>query len=241
MIHRDLKPRNLLVNSNCDLKICDFGLARVDDPANPDRAAMSNYIATRWYRAPEVVRHTGRQCTHRMGCVIDHVPCGMQILGRKRYSKAVDMWSVGAILAELIGRKPIFPGRDSFHQMTLICNVLGTPTLEAYGGMDDAQSTNGGQNVTGDYIAALPHKPKVPFSTLYPHASPAACDLLENLLCFEPDRRLSVEQALAHPYLAELHCEEDEPVCTQFDMQEFAFEYIKCSKEDLRGHSAHTE
>lgn len=64
----DLKPRNLLVNSNCDLKICDFGLARVDDPDSHDRANMSNYIATRWYRAPEV------------------------LLGRKRYTKAVDMW-----------------------------------------------------------------------------------------------------------------------------------------------------
>ena len=121
VIHRDLKPRNLLVNSNCDLKICvrpaapalhcrelgtaelhsltcavclrsaplqDFGLARVDDPENNDRAMMSSYVATRWYRAPEV------------------------ILGRKRYTRAVDMWSVGCILAELVGRKPIFPGRD---------------------------------------------------------------------------------------------------------------------------------
>ena len=61
----------MLVNSNCDLKICDFGLARLDDPFNQDRAVMSSYIATRWYRAPEV------------------------ILGKKRYTKAVDMWSVG--------------------------------------------------------------------------------------------------------------------------------------------------
>jgi len=65
-VHSDLKPRNLLVNSNCDLKICDFGLARVDEPDNADRTVMSNYIATRWYRAPEV------------------------ILSRRRYTKAVD-------------------------------------------------------------------------------------------------------------------------------------------------------
>jgi len=63
----DLKPRNLLVNSNCDLKICDFGLARVDDPDNRDRTVMSNYVATRWYRAPEIIRG-------------------------KKYDKAVDMW-----------------------------------------------------------------------------------------------------------------------------------------------------
>ena len=65
--HSDLKPRNLLVNSNCDLKICDFGLARVDDPDNRDRTVMSNYVATRWYRAPEIIRG-------------------------KKYDKAVDMW-----------------------------------------------------------------------------------------------------------------------------------------------------
>jgi serine/threonine protein kinase len=70
------------------IQICDFGLARVDDPENADRAILSNYVATRWYRAPEV------------------------ILSRKRYTKAVDMWSVGCILAELLGRKPLFPGRD---------------------------------------------------------------------------------------------------------------------------------
>lgn len=68
VIHRDLKPRNLLVDSNCDLKICDFGLARVNDPQYGDKCNMSNYVATRWYRAPEV------------------------IMGRNKYTSAVDMW-----------------------------------------------------------------------------------------------------------------------------------------------------
>jgi len=191
VIHRDLKPRNLLVNSNCDLKICDFGLARVDDPANRDRCTMSNYIATRWYRAPEI------------------------LLEKRRYTRAVDMWSVGCILAELLLRKPLFPGRDSFHQMTLIVNVLGTPTLEQLraapsvappkaGGLPAVPSST--PAVTDEYVAALPRKAKVPFRQLIPHASAAACDLLEKLLCFEPDKRLTVEQALAHPFLDELHC-----------------------------------
>ncbi len=68
-------------------KICDFGLARVDNPAFRDQCNMSDYVATRWYRAPEV-------------------------LTLNRYTKAVDMWAVGCILAELLGRKPLFPGRD---------------------------------------------------------------------------------------------------------------------------------
>ena len=86
ILHRDLKPRNLLVNSNCDLKICDFGLARADIPYfQTASAVMTDYIATRWYRAPEV------------------------ILSWKRYSTAIDVWSVGCILAELITRKPLLP------------------------------------------------------------------------------------------------------------------------------------
>jgi len=123
VMHRDLKPRNLLVNSNCDLKICDFGLARVDEPDNNDRCVMSNYIATRWYRAPEV------------------------ILSRRKYTKKVDMWAVGCILAELLGRKPLFPGSDSFQQIRLIVGILGTPTT-----LKDKESR--------DFIAKLSQKPK---------------------------------------------------------------------------------
>ena len=86
ILHRDLKPRNLLVNSNCDLKICDFGLARADINCCKNKTLiMTDYIATRWYRAPEV------------------------ILSWKRYSTAIDVWSVGCILAELITRKPLLP------------------------------------------------------------------------------------------------------------------------------------
>lgn len=105
VIHRDLKPKNLLVRANCDLKICDFGLARVDDEANNELFHMSSYVATRWYRAPEI------------------------ILYNQPYSKAVDMWSVGCILAELLGRVPIFAGKDTMHQLCLILSTLGTPPL----------------------------------------------------------------------------------------------------------------
>lgn len=156
--------------------------------------------------------------------------------------------SVGCILAELIGRKPIFPGRDSFHQITLICSILGTPppaelkntsqsaTLSASAAAAKAHALSATSTpaVTDDYITALPRKAKIPFRQLYPHASSLACDLLDKLLCFDPEKRLTVEQALAHPYLEELHCEEDEPVCTNFDYSGFYFEYLKTSKEDLR-------
>jgi len=202
VVHRDLKPRNLLVNSNCDLKICDFGLARVDDPENADRTVMSNYVATRWYRAPEV------------------------ILSRKKYTKAVDMWAVGCILAELLGRKPLFPGRDSFHQITLIVSILGSPPEKPHAPGDNSKEF--------DFVQSLPKKSKIPFVEVFPKASPLACDLLDKLLAFEPDDRYSVEQALRHPYLEELHCEEDEPGCDGFDFNDFYFEYVKTSKDDLK-------
>ena len=86
ILHRDLKPRNLLVNSNCDLKICDFGLARANiKNLMTENAMLTDYIATRWYRAPEVV------------------------LSVKKYTAAIDVWSVGCILAELIKHEPLLP------------------------------------------------------------------------------------------------------------------------------------
>lgn len=96
VIHRDLKPSNLLVNSNCDLKICDFGLARGirDDHVIGRSMLLTEYVVTRWYRAPEIM------------------------LACHEYSKPVDVWSVGCIFAELIKRKPYFPGDDYIDQVS---------------------------------------------------------------------------------------------------------------------------
>ena len=91
VLHRDLKPGNLLVNADCELKICDFGLARgMSEEVIPKKGEglMTEYVATRWYRAPEIM------------------------LSYKLYTKAIDMWSVGCIFAELISRQPLFKGRD---------------------------------------------------------------------------------------------------------------------------------
>jgi len=103
--HRDLKPRNLLVNSNCDLKICDFGLARADIPSLQNQStALTDYIATRWYRAPEV------------------------ILSWRKYTGAIDVWSVGCILAELLIRKPLLPATSEEEQLNMITKLLGNPS-----------------------------------------------------------------------------------------------------------------
>ncbi|PYH28905.1 kinase-like protein [Aspergillus neoniger CBS 115656] len=100
VIHRDLKPSNILVNENCDLKICDFGLARVKEHQ------MTGYVSTCYYRAPEIM------------------------LTWQRYGVEVDLWSTGCILAEMLSGKPLFPGKDRINQFYLIIDLLGNPPDE---------------------------------------------------------------------------------------------------------------
>ena len=99
VLHRDLKPSNLLLNASCDLKICDFGLARTNEAPTQ----MTEYVVTRWYRAPEL------------------------LLNAECYTPAIDMWSVGCIIAEMLGRRPAFPGKDYLDQLKLIVRALGAP------------------------------------------------------------------------------------------------------------------
>ena len=101
MIHRDIKPGNLLVNSNCCLKICDFGLARKIDPSS--RRNMTLEVVTQYYRAPEL------------------------LMGATRYSSAIDTWSVGCIFAELLSRRILFQASSPVVQLDLIIDLLGTP------------------------------------------------------------------------------------------------------------------
>ena len=107
---------------------------------------------------------------------------------------AVDVWSVGCILAEMLSGKPLFPGRDYHHQLNLILDVLGTPSLDDFYAISSHRSR--------DYLRALPFKKKKPFASLYPSANPDALDLLERMLAFNPRKRITVEECLAHPYLS---------------------------------------
>ncbi|CCM03267.1 uncharacterized protein FIBRA_05395 [Fibroporia radiculosa] len=195
VIHRDLKPSNLLLNANCDLKVCDFGLARsvkTAEPSGTETGFMTEYVATRWYRAPEIM------------------------LTFKQYTKAIDVWSVGCILAEMLSGKPLFPGRDYHHQLTLILDVLGTPTLDEFYAITTRRSR--------DYIRALPFRKRKPFTQLFPNASALAVDFLTRSLTFDPKKRITVEEALAHPYLEAYHDPEDEPVAPPLDPEFFEFD-----------------
>jgi serine/threonine protein kinase len=178
IIHRDLKPSNLLLNSNCDLRICDLGLARgIYEVEGPQK--LTEYVVTRWYRAPEIMLAA-------------------------RYSKAADIWSCGTIFAELLRRKPLFPGNDYLDQLRLIINTLGSPSESDtwYVTSERAKA----------FLAKNAGKPKIPWTSVIKRANPLALDLLEKMLAFDPSKRITVEDALKHPYLSTLHCSEDEPV-----------------------------
>eukprot|EP00026_Physarum_polycephalum_P009678 Phypoly_transcript_09810.p1 GENE.Phypoly_transcript_09810~~Phypoly_transcript_09810.p1 ORF type:complete len:385 (+),score=33.38 Phypoly_transcript_09810:96-1157(+) len=179
VFHRDLKPNNILINANCDLKICDFGTGRGVGRKQLNMTLME-FVTTRWYRPPEGLMLS----TH--------------------YTSAVDVWSVGCILAELILRRPLFPGKHNYNQLELIFAVLGTPSQEETDKIPNEKYRN--------YLRNLTPCERKPFTELFPHASPQAIDLIEKMLVMDPEKRITVDEALAHPYLALLHDPEDEPI-----------------------------
>lgn len=196
VLHRDLKPSNLLLNANCDLKICDFGLARTTSETD----FMTEYVVTRWYRAPEL------------------------LLNCSEYTAAIDVWSVGCIFMEILNRDALFPGRDYVQQLRLITELIGSPNDEDLGFLrsDNAQR----------YIRQLPRFERQPLAQKYPHINAGAIDLIDKMLVFDPTRRITVEAALSHPYLASLHDINDEPACNEpfnfdFEQPSFTEEHIK--------------
>lgn len=194
VIHRDLKPSNLLVNSNCDLKVCDLGLARgilpEDELGNGGSMLLTEYVVTRWYRAPEIM------------------------LACHEYSKPVDVWSAGCIFAELLARKPYFPGEDYIDQLTIICEKLGKLPE---GDFDFVTSDKAKR-----FLRKLPDKTPPSLRRQFPGTPPDALDLLRKMLAIHPRKRITVTEALEHPFLAPLHSPDDEPVAEEtFD---FSFE-----------------
>lgn len=203
VIHRDLKPRNLLVNANCDLKICDFGLARVNfSDKEFQTCPMTEYVCTRWYRAPEVL-------------------CSWT-----DYTTAIDIWSVGCIFAEMLARKPVFPGHNTQHQLQLIIGFLGSARSEELRKIPNDKCRK--------FIESLPPVIGKPYEEHFRDATPAAIDFLRKTLQFDPDKRIHISDALPHDYLAQLYCPDDEPTRLPLDTSEFEFERRKINIKALR-------
>ncbi|KAL0838259.1 hypothetical protein Bca101_090149 [Brassica carinata] len=165
--HRDIKPQNLLVNPHThQVKLCDFGSAKVLVKGEPN----ISYICSRYYRAPEL------------------------IFGATEYTTAIDVWSAGCVLAELLLGQPLFPGESRVDQLVEIIKVLGTPTREEIKCMNPNYT-----DFKFPQIKAHPwHK------VFHKGMPPEAVDLVSRLLQYSPNLRFTAIDVLVHPFFDEL-------------------------------------
>lgn len=196
IIHRDLKPSNLLINANCDLKICDFGLARVQG----NNEFLSEYVTTRWFRAPEVLLFYGT------------------------YGPEIDIWSVGCIMVELILRRPLFPGKSTLNQLSVIVQIIGSPTESDLRGLTNVKARR--------YMESLPHRDPIDWAQALRGATEEEIDLISKMICWDPTKRISVDEAVEHPYFAKLHDPFDEPIA--YPVDEFDFERNDITMDQMR-------
>jgi len=263
VVHRDMKPTNLLLNRDCELALADFGLARYMGPAlaagadtsevpgepslSPRRSPptvggmasldggaaaatadgtqagqaggrkkkgqLTKYVVTRWYRAPEL------------------------LVQNRKYDAKVDLWSTGCMIAELLGCKALFPGKDSLHQLRVIVELLGVPSEEELSFIHNPQAVTYIRNLrpkeeSPGGAAGTRASPSERFARMYPAANPLLLDLMAQLLHFDPRLRPSAAEALAHPYLAAYaDAPEENLPMPEFEMR---FEGEDPSTEELR-------
>jgi len=163
VMHRDLKPQNLLVTQEGRLKLADFGLARAFCP--PIRP-LTHEVVTLWYRPPEI------------------------LLGSTTYAPPVDIWAIGTILAEIVTKRPMFPGDCEIDQLYKIFRLLGTPNDTIWPGCTALQ----------DWNPAFPQWPRLAIRTAAPNLDADGLDLIEQTLFYDPKSRISARAALDHPF-----------------------------------------
>ena len=227
LVHRDMKPSNLLLNSECLMKVADFGLARSllkAEPAAdgssqqqsaaadggggealPENPVMTDYVATRWYRAPEI------------------------LAGSSTYSTAVDLWSLGCIFGEMLGGKPVFPGTSTLDQLEKVADLIGAPSTEDIAGMDSTftygmldgmryptQRLGVSDRGYKTFDKKSPPEtyafdPEGSWRHLYKvgergaKATEEAIELLCRLMRYDPAQRITAKDGLEHLYCAQFH------------------------------------
>jgi len=208
VLHRDMKTANLLVDRHFNLKICDFGLARLVRPGETLPAGsmdqkmqedlngppLTELVVTLWYRAPELVANSN-------------------------YDAAIDMWAVGCIFAEMLLRRPVFPGKDHLHQLQLITDVMGTPTEE------DVRSIRGAY--ARRVLRSLPYRPAKPMDRVFGGAHPEAIDLIEQMLVFNSGKRVTASEALEHSYFDSVRSNTSKILIEESIEHEFEFDLDK--------------
>jgi cyclin-dependent kinase len=163
VLHRDLKPQNLLINKKGELKLADFGLARAF--GIPVRS-YSHEVVTLWYRAPDV------------------------LMGSRKYSTPIDIWSAGCIFAEMATGRPLFPGSSVSDQLARIFKIMGTPHEDVWPGVSELP----------DYKADFPQYPAQSLSALMHGMDEKGLNLLQRMLQYDPNQRISAQAAMKHPY-----------------------------------------
>lgn len=173
VVHRDMKPQNLLLTANRELKIADFGLARVEGiPVKK----YTHEAVTLWYRSPDV------------------------ILGSANYGLAVDMWAVGCIFSEMITGNPLFNGHTDQEQLQKITRMFGPPTKENWPSLHvypNSKTLMGPETIRNEPAALSDFIRTTELSNL----GPDGVDLLKRLMLYEPSKRISAADALEHPFL----------------------------------------
>lgn len=169
VLHRDLKPPNLLINREGRLKLADFGLARAF--GIPVRS-YTHEVVTLWYRAPDV------------------------LMGSRRYSTPVDIWSVGCIFAEMANGRPLITGTSESDQLDRIFRTFGTPSVGEYPGMVDLP----------EYKPDVPRypPPRGGLPSLVPTLDSTGVDLFGRMMMYDPARRISAQEALGHEFFRDL-------------------------------------
>ncbi|KAF8031510.1 hypothetical protein BT93_D0662 [Corymbia citriodora subsp. variegata] len=168
VLHRDLKPQNLLLDRRTNsLKLADFGLARAF--GIPVRT-FTHEVVTLWYRAPEI------------------------LLGSRHYSTPVDVWSVGCIFAEMVNRRPLFPGDSEIDELFKIFRIMGTPNEDSWPGVTSLP----------DFKSTFPKWAPQELETVMLNLDPAGVDLLSKMLCMDPRRRITAKVALEHEYFKDV-------------------------------------
>uniref|UniRef100_A0A0R3RIK3 Mitogen-activated protein kinase n=1 Tax=Elaeophora elaphi TaxID=1147741 RepID=A0A0R3RIK3_9BILA len=206
VLHRDLKPSNVLLDADCRVKLADFGLARSlsqieDYPEGQNMPELTEYVATRWYRSPEI------------------------LLAAKCYTKGVDMWSLGCILAEMLLGHALFPGTSTINQIERIMNTIPRPSKS------DIESI--GSQYASSVLEKMPRRPQKPLEFYLTNSDPHAIDLVQRLLIFAPHKRLNVDQCLVHPYVLQFHSPVDEPALN-YDILLPLPDHIQLSIDDYR-------
>uniref|UniRef100_A0A0N5BHX8 Mitogen-activated protein kinase n=1 Tax=Strongyloides papillosus TaxID=174720 RepID=A0A0N5BHX8_STREA len=206
VLHRDLKPSNVLLDADCRIKLADFGLARSlsqleEYPEGNNMPELTEYVATRWYRSPEI------------------------LLAAKRYTKGVDIWSLGCILGEMLYGKALFPGTSTINQIERIMNTIPRPSKS------DIDSI--GSHYAASVLDKMPQKTRKPLDSLFINCDPNAIDLVYRILTFAPHKRLTVEQCLVHPYVLQFHNPYDEPALN-YDVTLPLPDHIQLTIDDYR-------